>query len=156
MQSTCLQWHSSNKIWFKITSTKAPETIELVCLSAPWGTTSIEVGISRCGAWFFWNEKASHVSSASHIEDVFDVTVEGNTILLWCLDIWAAMAASNESQLNGISWRQWLLWAVSASMQLGSTLWGTSDSKSPTLMLVRLSAHSPADDAMPLHSFWSP
>lgn len=102
------------------------------------------------GVWtnlrVFWNEKASHVSSASQMEDEMDVRSGGKLVLFWCLFIWAAIAASNESQMNGPWWRHWELPVKGGSLQPATTSWDTSASKSPTLMLVRLSAHSPADN----------
>lgn len=138
------------------TSKKPPEPTEFVLAicsqSAAGGAVSsnLETSLQRTG--FFWNENASHVSSASQMEEAWDANVDKAPILFWCLDIWAAMAASNESQLNGICWRHWELSATGAA----SKSWGTSASRSPTLMLVRLSAHSPADSAVPLLNLSSP
>jgi len=100
----------------------------------------------------FLNEKASRVSSASQIDDIWDARVDW-PILSWCLDMWAAIAASNESQLKGIWWTLRQFSAIRGSMQLSLWSWDTPESRSPTLMLVRVSAHSPADRPDPLVDF---
>lgn len=93
----------------------------------------------------FWNENASHVSSASHILDAWDKTGGLELFLLPCLRIWAAIASSKESQLNGIWGRQPEFLGQCEVMQSISSFPDDS-SRSPILMLVRLSAHSTADN----------
>lgn len=131
------------------------ELVLAICLQPPKEEKGDGLGTSWRITVFFWNEKASHVSSASHMEDAWDAKVGWETVLSCCLDIWAAIAASNESQLNGICWRHWVPSARGVSMQLGSTSWETPESRSPMLIFVRLSAHSPADKEVPLLNFRS-
>lgn len=159
--ATMITWETKNimnwcppkiKLW-NDTSTIRSQPDELVlaiCLQSPGRATPDELVPSWRKAEFFWNTKASHVSSASQMEDTWDTIVGSHLILSFCLEIWAAIAASNESQLNGICWRHWNLPVRGWSMQLASKLWGTPERRSPTLMLVRLSAHSLADSAAPL------